>query len=300
MQIEVPDTSEQVDVDFCVEKVGVTAGDNAAGGNMPFPFTQTPFPVNDSRTSLLFLKEHVQFVGVVDTFSISRANAQNFDIEICDSGTRATAAATGCYSESRTDVAAPARLKSPPAGASSDYLANARIDSDGSGNCGVAAVKGPVGTRQYNSFEKEVIAYDGAYLHSDGKYRKVPPEWVFPHLSLHAMYLYWQCGDDQAEIKGPPMKYLFTKDLKHLGQAAGKNLSYLRLIMEVIDKAAEANGKMPKRTMTQAEANACFFAGQHGIQIEHETPTGKQRQIGKMSWRTVVSLMQAKKRKRAA
>ena len=115
--------------------------------------------------------------------------------------------------------------------------------------CDISAMKrlveeGRVGTRQNNTGEREDNGYGGAYMHSDGKLHRVPPEWVFPHSSLQTMYIYWHCGDDQSEHKVTPMKYFDSKDVKHLGRRAQINLTDVRFLMGLIDKAAEANGKV--------------------------------------------------------
>jgi len=63
---------EMIDVDLYIERVG----DDGAAGVLPFPMTQTPFPTDDSKTNVLFVKEHSQFKGAVDNFSIERASGQ--------------------------------------------------------------------------------------------------------------------------------------------------------------------------------------------------------------------------------
>ena len=48
--------------------------------------------------------------------------------------------------------------------------------------------------------------------------------------------------------------------------------------------------------MTRVEANAYFFAGQSGIDVYSKTPKGRHRNKGKLTWSTVLKLMQKRKR----
>lgn len=77
---------EQMDVDLHIEKVGDPrpgdegyessgSGKGAFGGDRCgcFAMTQTPFPVDDGRTSILHVREHARYGGVIDRISIGTA-----------------------------------------------------------------------------------------------------------------------------------------------------------------------------------------------------------------------------------
>ena len=134
------------------------------------------------------------------------------------------------------------------------------------------------------------------YQHSDGKLRRVPEGWVFPHFTLMQAYVYWHCGDEQSENQVCPMKLFAARDVSHLRRGR-LNLSDLRYLMSLIDEKTTAVGMPPQDVMTRSEANSCFFSGLDGIGISSTTPTGKRRDVVNLTWSSVLRLMTNKKRK---
>ena len=59
---------QQVAMDLHIERVGLST-EGGSGGDSEFSMTQAPFPVNDEKTNVLFVKEHPMLLGVVDKIS---------------------------------------------------------------------------------------------------------------------------------------------------------------------------------------------------------------------------------------
>jgi len=73
-QAIIPAKLKEIGMDLYIETVGPATAENGSEGEGVglFPMTQTPFPVDETKTNILFVKEHSQFNGVVDTFSIEK------------------------------------------------------------------------------------------------------------------------------------------------------------------------------------------------------------------------------------
>ena len=123
--------------------------------------------------------------------------------------------------------------------------------------------------------------------HQDGIRRRVPPNWMFPKLGLMHMYVLWHCGNQAQRVAA--IKLWDATDVATLPSKRVKaTLSEIRRVMKIIDCAATENGLPPKKFMTNNEVISCFNAGKYGLKIPMETPTGKRRNLEKMSWRTVM------------
>lgn len=133
------------------------------------------------------------------------------------------------------------------------------------------------------------------YKHSDGKYRRVPPSWVFPKVGLQVMYQYWHCGDESNRI--PPIKFFANSDVDFLGKTSRIRLSELRKVMSAIDDEAALKGYAPQEHMDQKSTNTCYHHGESKIveTIPQATPGGRKRLIEKMKWSTVVKYMHKKR-----
>lgn len=128
------------------------------------------------------------------------------------------------------------------------------------------------------------------FQHADGKSRRIPPDWKIPGLSLQHMYVYWHCGDESQKIS--PIKMLQKIDVSPLGNTGKVTLCSLKRLMGIIDRGATAAGKPPKSSpMTQAEANACFVIGREALNIPLVTPTGRPRNINKLTWASALKFL---------
>ena len=134
------------------------------------------------------------------------------------------------------------------------------------------------------------------YPYPDGKSRRVPPGWTFPHLGLKAMYQLWHCGDEGNGI--PPIKQLNSSDVHHSGKRDRTSLYECRKIMTTIDKGAVAAGyTVATEALTHEECNTYYFHGERAI-LEHippKTPTGRVRIVDKMKWSTISREFYSKK-----
>lgn len=130
------------------------------------------------------------------------------------------------------------------------------------------------------------------FLHPDGVHRRIPPDWWFPNLSIQHMYVNWHCGETTGKIS--PTKLFDARDLyppRERGKRAYKSLQKL------MDRAARAGGMAPLQNepMTIAGANSCFVIGRSAIKVLERTPTGRCRNIQRLTWSTAVKYMATQK-----
>jgi hypothetical protein len=144
--------------------------------------------------------------------------------------------------------------------------------------------------REVENFTGGIGTRYDLFNHPGGIQRRIPPDWKIPMLSIQHMYLQWHCGNEAKKIS--PIKNFDQRDLSCLGTRAKKSFSELKRMMGAIDKAATESGVPPKKGyMTQAEAASCFLHGQHGLNIPATTPTGKPRNIARLTWSSAVKYM---------
>mmetsp|Transcript_24517 Transcript_24517/g.55528 ORF Transcript_24517/g.55528 Transcript_24517/m.55528 type:complete len:254 (-) Transcript_24517:29-790(-) len=134
------------------------------------------------------------------------------------------------------------------------------------------------------------------YRHaSDGKERRVPPNWKFPNLSLQLTYQYWHCGNENEHL--PPMKYLSNSDVNFLGKRAGTTLSEIRRVMEMIDERVRSQSLAVGGTL--AQVNTAYNVGESAIldALDDDTPSGRPRNVCRMKVSTVVREIQRKRKR---
>ena len=131
----------------------------------------------------------------------------------------------------------------------------------------------------------------GKFLHPDGVERRIPEGWYFPNLAIQHMYVYWHCGNAAEKI--PPIKDLDARDLSApcLGKKGKKAFSGLKRLMVTIDRAAKRGDRPPKDGMSQAEATSCFVIGKQSISVLETTPTGRPRDVSKLTWSSALKYM---------
>jgi len=147
-------------------------------------------------------------------------------------------------------------------------------------------VSSQVATQSGASIGSANNALDWQYVHPDGVRRRVPPTWTFPHSNLQEMYILWHCGDYQNRIS--PMKHFQNSDVTFLGKRARMNLNEVKNLMCIIDEEAKSKGKVIGQTMDMSQTIDCFNAGLPGINFSTTTPTGKQRNIMRLKWSTMI------------
>ena len=101
------------------------------------------------------------------------------------------------------------------------------------------------------------------------------------------MYVLWHYGNQAHGVAA--IKLWDATNVATLPSKRVKaTLSEIRRVMKIIDCAATENGLPPKKFMTNNEVISCFNAGKYGLKIPMETPTGKRRNLEKMSSRTAM------------
>ncbi len=138
------------------------------------------------------------------------------------------------------------------------------------------------------AFDSESLGWH--YVHPDGTKRRVPPSWQFPLGNVEEMYILWHCGDIQNRLA--PMRLLTTADVAFLGKRAKVSLSDLRYLINIVDEEATRKGMAPAATsMIRGQAITRFHSGISALHscTAATTPGGRQRNIMRMKWTTLMS-----------
>ena len=124
------------------------------------------------------------------------------------------------------------------------------------------------------------------YNHPDGSQRRVPSSWTFPSGTLLELYTLWHLGDLENRIS--PMKTFRTFDVSHCGTRSRTSLSEARCLATALDKEVTKAGRSITPNMSQAELVDLCRLGIKGLDIPLTTPTGRDRDIFRLKWRTLV------------
>ena len=124
------------------------------------------------------------------------------------------------------------------------------------------------------------------YNHPDGKRRSVPPSWTFPSGTFLELYIMWHCGDPDNCIL--PMKTFTATDVSFCGKRSRTSLSEARCLVAKLDQAVEKAGGVIRPDMSENEIVQMFQLGVRGLDIPLRTPTGRERNLYNLKWRTLV------------
>ena len=129
------------------------------------------------------------------------------------------------------------------------------------------------------------------YNHGDNVYRRVPKKWKFPKLGLQALYGYWHCGSKNDNI--PPMKWLTSSDIAHLGKRPKPTLSEMKREMGLIDKQAKLKGMQVRDNMTRGDINTLYVHGEDAVReiVPEKTAKGRERNIAALKFSSIATYM---------
>ena len=105
-----------------------------------------------------------------------------------------------------------------------------------------------------------------------------------PKLGLQALYGYWHCGSENYNI--PPMKWLTSSDIAHLGKRAKPTLSEMKRVMGLIDKRAKLKGMQVRDNMTRDDINTLYVHGEDAVReiVPAKTAKGRERNIAALKF----------------
>lgn len=130
------------------------------------------------------------------------------------------------------------------------------------------------------------VLYEYLYLHPDGVRRRVPPSWTFPNLNMEQMYLLWHSGDTANRIT--PMIKFAPSDMSFLPKRARQSYNEVKGLVRLVDDKAKSLGVNVKAVMTPAESASAFQKGSSSLVISSTTPSGRQRNVAKLKWATLL------------
>lgn len=122
------------------------------------------------------------------------------------------------------------------------------------------------------------------------------------------MYLLWHSGDtanritvsflrtlhafvrDVAKAKTflQPMIKFTLSDLSFLPKRARQSFHEVKSLVRLVDDKAKSRGVNVKAVMTPAESSSAFQEGSSSLAISSTTPSGRQRNIAKLKWATLL------------
>lgn len=134
------------------------------------------------------------------------------------------------------------------------------------------------------------------FLHpSDGKLRRVPPNWTFPKGSLLNVYQYWHWGDEVSRIH--PIKKLQRIDLAWSSGRHLRDLEEVSFLCGKIDEEAQRKGILATNS-DRVATTSIFYDCVDVLGVPKYTPGNRKRNMAKISWSSVLKVMPAEKRKR--
>lgn len=134
------------------------------------------------------------------------------------------------------------------------------------------------------------------FLHrSDGKLRRVPPNWPFPKGSLLNVYQYWHWGDEVNHVH--PIKNLQRKDLEWSNERHLKDLEEVSFLCGKIDEEAKRKGILATNS-DRVATTSIYYDCVGVLGVPRYTPQNKKRNMAKIAWSSVLKLMPAENRKR--
>ena len=114
----------------------------------------------------------------------------------------------------------------------------------------------------------------------------VPRDFTFPQCSIAIAYQLWCCGDER---KGhPPFRMLSSRDMTSRTLAA--RLSEFQFIMRRLD-ALTGFTDIRCRDLRLNQVIQCFNEQCNNLPISQQTPTGRQRRIGQLNWRSCYNII---------
>jgi hypothetical protein len=135
------------------------------------------------------------------------------------------------------------------------------------------------------------------WLHSDGKLRRVPPDWAFPFCTASVLWEHWCCGDGIKKIS--PLRRMDRTDVARV-KRGGLTFNDVKHLMGLIEDEAKLLN-IYKKDMTRGEAKLVYEKC-NNVLVLNPTKSGRIRCISTLKWPSLIRAMpkdQQKRQKRA-
>lgn len=120
----------------------------------------------------------------------------------------------------------------------------------------------------------------------------LPKNFDLPSSPPHTMWMLWHFGNSQQSI--PPLKGLRSYHLS--SRLAKQKLNDLQSLMRSFSECLQSHGKyIENPSLAEASDMAAFACDKLFIE-SHHTPTGSERRINQIAWRTALNQHRAQKR----
>jgi len=103
---------------------------------------------------------------------------------------------------------------------------------------------------------------------------------------MEQMYLLWHSGDTANRIT--PMIKFAPSDMSFLPKRARQSYNEVKGLVRLVDDKAKSLGVNVKAVMTPAESASAFQKGSSSLVISSTTPSGRQRNVAKLKWATLL------------
>lgn len=150
----------------------------------------------------------------------------------------------------------------------------------------------PVATGLYQGIDADdEITRHAVWVHK-GKFRRVPPGWVFPKCNVHSAYKLWHT---QNTMTGQcAMRFLRPADVDYY-KDGHRRLEEFRFLMWRFDESARQLGVW-RQPMMESDCSVAINAAIEKLGVPLRTPTGRQRHLERLKWPMYLALLPDKRR----
>jgi hypothetical protein len=144
--------------------------------------------------------------------------------------------------------------------------------------------------------DAEISASNRNLWSINGRFSRVPPDWIFPLGAAANVYVYWIHGDENRRIS--PMRVLEHCDLawcKGDKKRYPKNLQECRFLFQMIENEVMRLGLWRDKP-SRAETIDSFYKSKGVWGLSELTPGGSKRNFSKLTWTTVLKVMPREKK----
>ena len=144
--------------------------------------------------------------------------------------------------------------------------------------------------------DAEISASNRNLWSINGRFSRVPPDWIFPLGAAANVYVYWIHGDENRRIS--PMRVLEHCDLawcKGDKKRYPKNLQECRFLFQMIENEVMRLGLWRDKP-SRAETIDSFYRSKGVWGLSELTPGGSKRNFSKLTWKTVLKVMPREKK----
>jgi hypothetical protein len=149
----------------------------------------------------------------------------------------------------------------------------------------------PTGTILYEGMDNGETTKQTLWLHH-GKFRRVPPHWIFPKCNVHSAHKIWHTQNTVTGQCG--LRFVRPADVD-FHKDGRRRLEEFRFLMWRFDEAARQLG-MLRHIMTEMDCNVAITATIELLGVPLETCSGRQRHLERLVWTRYLKLVPDKRR----